>query len=111
MLKAPPLFQLAAAAPPAQPTIVGMDMASGPDRAAYHHVTAGFGPDVDADCWAIATRIANEVLDATTVAQIDAIKKRYADDIAALVAKRRDLALTVSGIFTDRRRELGGSAP
>ncbi len=96
MRNPPPLFDFAPPPQAAQP-------------APNHVVTAGFGPSVDEDCWAIANKVANAVLDADTLAEIDAIAARHAEDLQALTAKRRDLALNVSDIFKDQRRLLGGA--
>lgn len=97
MLKAaPPLFT-------ESPTEMGEPTSIGIDMAAY-------GVETDPDCWAIANRITNEVIDAGTLAEIEDIKVRNASDIRDLLARRRDLAMTVSTIFTDRRKALGGGA-
>lgn len=60
--------------------------------------------------WRLATRIANEVIDATTLEEIDAVRRRNEADIKALIAARRDLALTLSWIFAEHRKALGGGA-
>jgi hypothetical protein len=111
MLKAPPLFDITTAAPPpAQPpksseaALVLCDA----QQTGAGELPPGYGPEATPECWALATAIANEVLDATTLAEVDAIAGRRAGDIKTLVAKRRDLALTLSTVFTDQRRQLGG---
>lgn len=104
----PPLFDFASepTAAAAAPVTFGIDMASGPDRSAV--VLQPYGKDTDPDCWDIATRIANEVIEAQTLDAVEAIRERNAQALAELTARRRDLAGTLSFIFGQQRQALGG---
>lgn len=58
------------------------------------------------DWYASANDIANAVYDATTLDEVDAVAKRHAATLSDLKTYRRDLALTLSAAFQDRRCQL-----
>jgi hypothetical protein len=61
--------------------------------------------------WDIATRICNEVLDADSLAEIDAIKSHRDTDLRDLLRARRDLARSLSNVFAEQRQALKAAAP
>lgn len=99
----PPLFALAPAAPAeiAKPALVLCSaQADAPNNL----------PATDAEWWALANTVINDVLDAASHADLVAAAHRHAASIEMLKAHRPDLTTTIRIAFHGRRRQLGGQS-